>query len=213
MIKFFEQNLTNKSKLALYFNSTASVRELVADLSRSVVSSMLPPESEPVLTKKQFLELYELIKSNFFDQAMLYVVLVEEILLIRYKALKSFKSYKQPIYIESLSDIKKNLDSLVFKGFITAVTVDRLADLVRYLKAITIRLEKLPADPQKDRELMLKLNKLELVYLAKTKNSYNDKADEIRWMFEECRVSLFAQKLKTKFPISIVRIEKALQKI
>jgi ATP-dependent helicase HrpA len=37
--------------------------------------------------------------------------------------------------------------------------------------------------------------------------------DEVRWMVEELRVSVFAQSLGTRFPVSEQRVERALDAI
>jgi ATP-dependent helicase HrpA len=36
----------------------------------------------------------------------------------------------------------------------------------------------------------------------------DERVEELRWMFEELRVSLFAQELGTVYPVSLKRLEK-----
>ena len=43
---------------------------------------------------------------------------------------------------------------------------------------------------------------------AKESGRYDERLEELRWLFEELRISLFAQEVKTAFPISLKRIEK-----
>jgi ATP-dependent helicase HrpA len=44
--------------------------------------------------------------------------------------------------------------------------------------------------------------------LADRKGVVDARLDEFRWLLEELRVSLFAQELKTKQPVSVKRLEK-----
>jgi len=86
-----------------------------------------------------------------------------------------------------------------------------LDDIARYLSAMLRRLEKLQIDPNQDRLKMLELEKvqksLDTVIAQQPKGQPISKAlIQGYWMIEELRVSLFAQNLKTPFPISAKRI-------
>jgi ATP-dependent helicase HrpA len=87
--------------------------------------------------------------------------------------------------------------------------------LLRYLRAIERRLEKLAIDPNRDRVYMLKVHSVESEYkalLAKIPKSQLIPAEvaNIRWMIEELRVSFFAQQLGTPYPISDKRVQSAI---
>ncbi|MBP8191367.1 MAG: DUF3418 domain-containing protein, partial [Aquabacterium sp.] len=82
----------------------------------------------------------------------------------------------------------------------------------RYLKAITLRLDKLKRDPARDAQRLTELRPLDQRYtrrLADLKGVLDARTDEFRWLLEELRVSLFAQELRTPQPVSIKRLEKA----
>ena len=88
-----------------------------------------------------------------------------------------------------------------------------LKELPRYLKAIELRLEKLPGQVQKDRVWSGELGGLWAQYQARaTKHAQEGKRDPqlelYRWWLEEYRVSLFGQQLGTKVPISDKRLSK-----
>ncbi len=63
-----------------------------------------------------------------------------------------------------MSDIKAQIDSLIFRGFVTETGWKRLPDVLRYLKAIERRLEKLPIDPNRDRLHMIKIESVSKDY-------------------------------------------------
>ncbi len=115
--------------------------------------------------------------------------------------------------VHAVGDINHQLATLFAKEFLVRVPILWLQQYQRYLKALLVRLEKLPVQPQKDRELVLALDKLEQ-RLIEYDARWNDFSFEVkhevwqhRFMLQEYRVSLFAQQLKTVFPISGKRIE------
>ncbi len=110
------------------------------------------------------------------------------------------------------TDLRGQLSHLIYKGFLAATPWERLNHLPRYLKAILRRLDKLPND--RDARNMVSLKECWEMYEKRLekhrKESVTDPAlTEIRWMIEELRVSLFAQELKTPYPISVKRLMKA----
>ena len=87
----------------------------------------------------------------------------------------------------------------------------QLQHLPRYLKAITLRLDKLRADPARDAQRLAELRPLEQRWLrrvAEMKGQADARLDEYRWLLEELRVSLFAQELRTPQPVSAKRLDK-----
>jgi ATP-dependent helicase HrpA len=117
----------------------------------------------------------------------------------------------------SLEDVRRQRARLLFPGFVSATGRRRLPDLVRYLRAIERRLEKLRQDPARDRALMATVAVAQEEYEALLRRNPAAVNDEpvraIRWMIEELRVNLFAQNLGTAYPISDQRIFKAIAKL
>jgi ATP-dependent helicase HrpA len=86
-----------------------------------------------------------------------------------------------------------------------------LQHFARYLKAITLRLDKYRADPARDAQRLLELRPQEQRYwrlVAERKGVQDARMLELRWLLEELRVSFFAQELRTPQPVSIKRLEK-----
>ena len=109
-----------------------------------------------------------------------------------------------------LKEIRQHLDSLIYTGFIRDMALSRIRHLPRYLKAISIRLDKLEHDPQKDDRKAAELRPFWQNYWEKrqTEKVVEQAMLDFRWILEEFRVSIFAQELKTAHPISLKRIEK-----
>jgi len=86
----------------------------------------------------------------------------------------------------------------------------------RYLKAITLRLDKWRADPARDAQRLAELRPLEQRHtrrVAEQKGVADARLDEYRWLLEELRVSFFAQELRTPQPVSAKRLDKAWQQL
>jgi ATP-dependent helicase HrpA len=106
-------------------------------------------------------------------------------------------------------DIAEQLGFLIYAGFIHNTPYLQLKALPRYLKAIQYRLDKRINDPQKVQEI----NRYALRYWKDVekrikKERLIPEQEAFRWALEELRVSLFAQQLKTAYPVSVKRMDK-----
>ncbi|WP_348067303.1 ATP-dependent RNA helicase HrpA [Polaromonas sp.] len=112
---------------------------------------------------------------------------------------------------EAAADAAQQLQRLVPKRFLTATPYTQLQHFPRYLKAITLRLEKWRADPARDAARLAELRPQEQRYwrlVAERKGAMDTRLQELRWLLEELRVSFFAQELRTPQPVSIKRLDK-----
>lgn len=113
---------------------------------------------------------------------------------------------------DATADCTQQLQRLMPKNFMAATPWPQLQHYARYLKAITLRLDKYRADPARDAQRMTELKPQEQRYwrlVAERKGAQDARMLEFRWLLEELRVSFFAQELRTPQPVSIKRLEKA----
>jgi ATP-dependent helicase HrpA len=109
------------------------------------------------------------------------------------------------------SDVEQQLARLFPKRFVEQTPGAQLAHYPRYLKAAATRLDKLKADPARDKALMSELGPLQTAYaraVSARKGVADPRLEEFRWLLEELRVSLFAQELRTPMPVSVKRLQK-----
>jgi ATP-dependent helicase HrpA len=112
----------------------------------------------------------------------------------------------------SVLDLRAQLDALVFRGFLQQVPFERLKEYPRYLKAAEQRTEKLFHAAGRDQQRLAELKPLleqlaERQAAARAAERVDPRLDEIRWMLEELRVSLFAQQVGTAYSVSIKRVQ------
>lgn len=121
-------------------------------------------------------------------------------------------------FAEAIADMQQQLSQLIYPGFVRNTGITRLPDLLRYLKALQLRLDKLPRQLPQDQASRLKIAAALRAYQqCCTANPASQPIPEallaVRWMIEELRVSYFAQALGTAYPISEKRIHQALRAI
>ena len=126
------------------------------------------------------------------------------------KTLAALKSAaKHPSGRAAILDIHAQLDALVPPDLLAWIPLTRLEHYPRYLRAAQTRLARAVTDPRKDAEKVAPVAALWATFLAKQQRARDDEvADvrEIRWMFEELRVAVFAPELKTPVPVSAKRL-------
>ena len=110
--------------------------------------------------------------------------------------------------------LRQRLQTLLAPGFATRTSWAQWPRLPIYLKAMTLRLEKYSGNPSRDAAREADIQELEQMWQEKTDSlikqglPISDDLAAFKWMIEELRVSLFAQELKTPYPVSAKRLLK-----
>lgn len=217
-IKYLHEKLPNKAKLGLYFNPYGKVLDLIDDCIACGVDKLIAEFGGPTWQEEGFQQLHEKVRAELNETVVDIAKKVEQILTAVFNINKRLKGRVDMTMALALSDIKAQMNGLVYRGFVTGNGWHKLADTLRYLQAIERRLEKLPVDPHSDRARMVKVEKIQQAWQSwynKLPPVRRDDADvqEVRWMLEELRVSYFAQQLGTPYPVSEKRIQQAMDEI
>lgn len=110
--------------------------------------------------------------------------------------------------------LRQRLQTLLASGFASHTPWAQWPRLPIYLKAMTLRLEKYSSNPARDAAREADIQELEQMWQEKTDSlvkqgqPVSDDLAAFKWMIEELRVSLFAQELKTPYPVSVKRLLK-----
>uniref|UniRef100_UPI0026EDAFF4 DUF3418 domain-containing protein n=1 Tax=Conchiformibius steedae TaxID=153493 RepID=UPI0026EDAFF4 len=108
--------------------------------------------------------------------------------------------------------LRRRVEQLLSAGFAMRTPWAQWQRLPVYLKAMTLRMEKYSANPARDQAREADINQLEqmlndkLQSLTRQNQPVPDELLAFAWQLEELRVSLFAQELKTPYPVSIKRL-------
>ena len=209
-LKYFEKHIPDLQRLSMQFVGFGGAddlrRELVAALlERACLADPLPQDAQAfaacVADARTRLNLVgqELARS------------VAEILAEHAAVVRKLAAART--FAAAAADIDAQLQALMPKRFITATPAARLRHLPRYLKAIGARLDKLRNDPSRDAHKLAELAPLVQAWrrlAAQRRGQADPQLAELRWLLEELRVSLFAQELRTPMPVSVKRLQKAL---
>jgi ATP-dependent helicase HrpA len=198
--------------LALKYAPLGGVDGLREDLVEGGFSDLLERHVLDVRTAGTFEALHTQAARELFAAAVARLKLAEPII----EAQAELKPWLQPPLMGfarvSYDDLREQLEGLLVPGFLRDLPSARLAHYPRYLKAMRLRAERLRQDPAKDQQRMLQVLPFWREYL-KHRAAGSEKLDELRWLIEEWRVSLFAQELKTAEPVSAKRLNRALENL
>ncbi|MEN4824891.1 ATP-dependent RNA helicase HrpA [Pseudomonas sp. P39-UII1] len=212
--KFLRGKLPGLTELGLLYRELGRVEALVEDiLLASLDSCILEGEDTLPRDGAALAGLAERKRGSWAEHAERLARQTLEVLKLWHGLQKRFKGKIDLSQAVALNDIKQQLANLVYPGFVRETPAAWFKELPRYLKAVELRLEKLGSQVQKDRVWSAELSNLWAQYKARAdKHAQEGKRDEqlalYRWLLEEYRVSLFAQQLGTKVPISDKRLSK-----
>ncbi|EHR60488.1 ATP-dependent helicase HrpA [Saccharomonospora cyanea NA-134] len=213
--KYVNRNLSNQSKLVLTRNPHGGVAALVDDCVDCAVDKLMADAGGPAWDERGFAPLLERVRGALNGTVLNVLRAVEDVLRAAHDVEARLQATRGDALAESLDDIRAHLSGLVHAGFVTETGYDRLGDLVRYVRGIERRLDKLPSDPARDVERLRDIAWLRQEYRAALdalppRTDPSPELAEIPWMIEELRVSFFAQTLGTAYPVSLKRVLKAL---
>ena len=195
---------------SLKYAPLGSVDSLREDLVEGGFADLLEQHELDVRTAGAFEALRTQASRELFAVAMQRLELAEPII----EAQAELKPWLQPPLLgfarAGYDDLHEQLDALLVPGFLRELPRSRLAQFPRYLKAMRLRGERLRQDPAKDQQRMLQVMPYWRAYLQH-RAAGTAAPDELRWLIEEWRVSLFAQELKTAEPVSAKRLARALE--
>ena len=211
-------NLPNPVKMAVTQSKYTNLKNLIADASLSIIQSSLANANAGMIFKRsEYDALLESIKSDYEEKTLAKVYEALEALKVNAKLQREISRVSSLSMLQQVSELKQNAASLMGENFISK-SAAHLSDLPRYLQASLIRLQRLEDNLARDTKNAFIIKDLEN-YFENVKASLDKAAlnspalSEIPWMIQELRVSLFAQELGTKYPVSDKRIRSAINNL
>jgi len=206
-IKPIQRSLDGHARLVLTQNPYGSVEALLADCVHCAADALIAAGGGPPRDEAGFAQLTERARVELAEAVRAVVTHVQRILAVAHTVEARLPELTAPALAPAVADVRAQLTTLVGPGFVTATGAPRLPDLTRYLQAIERRLDKLPRDPDRDRDWMHRVETVAQAYRQRRdKVGDGPELQRVRWMIEELRVSYFAQELRTPYPVSDKRI-------
>ena len=217
-LRQLQRALDGRTTLALSHNPHGSLTALLDDCVTAAVDALVTAAGGPVWDEEGYQRVRTLVRERLVATAMRAIDEVRGVLAVWRRVESALAELTAPVLAEGRTDIERHVRSLVGPGFVTEVGVARLPDLVRYLEAVERRIDKLRVDPARDAawtaEVRLVTEEYEAALAALPPGEEpSPKLREIRWMIEELRVSLYAQPMRTKYPVSVKRIQRAIDEL
>ncbi|NQX24929.1 ATP-dependent RNA helicase HrpA [Curtobacterium sp. VKM Ac-2852] len=216
-VSYIQSHLTAQEKLALAASPYPSTAALFDDVLAAVVDAGIR-RAHPdglVFTKAEFEAVRDAVSASVVDTMFTAVSEVAAVLAAQRSAERALKQANSMSLLAALSDMRQQMERLVFPGFVAVAGLDRLRRIRVYLQGIEARVQKLLQNPGRDATWMREV--------TVATDRYTDAGGTFppavgahpelvhaRWMLEEFRLSLFAQELGTAETVSLQRITKAL---
>jgi ATP-dependent helicase HrpA len=210
-VKYLQKNLPGIKTACLHYVSIGKCDELTTSIISAAVNASLLGGQPLPRTREQFAGLAERARVDLIESGNRFAKLVGETLAAYHRINKQLKGAVPPQWLNSVADIREQLEHLLPPGFAAQTPLEWLEQMPRYLQALERRLEKLRSSPERDRALLLEMQPLWQRFWRRCEaaDSCRDEGlQRFRWLLEELRVSLFAQELGTVERVSVPRLEK-----
>ena len=216
-MKQLEKSLPNFNQYALQLRNVMSVEDLKEDMLTAIADRAFVGDDDLPRTNTEFMKLKQRARTRLPAVTdglcrMVNMIAIEYSLLVIQQA-------KMPATVNRLKrDVESQIGWLVHKNCFSQTPWEHIAHLPRYLKALRLRIEKQPSNPERDGKNAASVGFLWQNWEAAMEKQRklegaSQALQDFRWLIEELRVSLFAQELKTPFPVSIKRLEKSWEEL
>jgi ATP-dependent helicase HrpA len=212
-MKQLEKGLPGFNQYALLLRNLISPDALREDMLTAITDRAFIGEDDLPRTNAEFMTLKQRARTRLPAVVEASARLAQSIA-VEYQEL----TQKLSSLPNAMSRIKKEAEvqlALLLPGhFLSQTPWERLQHLPRYLKALKLRLEKYPNSVERDTRHAQELARLWLRWSERVETKRKAGEDiepalaDFRWLLEELKVSLFAQELKTPFPVSVKRLDK-----
>ncbi len=218
-VRAVAKGLSPATRLALQFNPDGEIADLVADCADAAADELIAAGGGPPRDPEGFTALVTTAREQLLPLTTDTVRRVEAVLTqAREVAIAIGAAPGRRVPDAAIADLRRQMGGLLHGGFVAGAGRRRLPDVVRYLRAMAHRLEKLPANAARDALWMQQVAAVtaefeQLRGQVPATGTPDDPVARIRWMIEELRVGLFAQTIGTPRAISEQRVYKAIDQL
>jgi len=216
--KQLARDLPKFQQMTLHYVGLGTQEALREDLLNVILDRAFLTDQPLPRNRESFDALVERGKARLFAVRAEICETAAVILAAYHEVRRLLTADESSVWAEALADVREQLARLVYPGFLSQTPPEWLPHLPRYLRAISVRLQKLKHAPDKDRQRSGDIVRLSALWRRRAeRNALDEKHDpellRFRWLLEELRVSQFAQELKTVAPVSVKRLEEHWAKV
>jgi ATP-dependent helicase HrpA len=207
-----QHGLTREAQLA--WSAVGGLDDLLADLAGRCLEDTVGAVND-VRDAGAFDALCERVRAGLGPALRSNAAALNELLPLHSRIARDLAGALEERQPQACADIRSQLEDLVYPGFLSDLEADRLQHYPRYFRAIEERLRQLEQDPARDAQRLALVEPWWHRYLDALAGgaAYDERMDEYRWLIEEYRVSLFAQRLGTKAKVSEKRLADAWNRV
>lgn len=217
-MKQLEKGLPGFNQYALLLRAVMNPDQLREDMLQAIADRAFIAEDELPRTNAEFMQLKTRARTRL---PAVTEALTRQAQLIanEYQVLTAQLQKMTPVTQKIKRESEQQLQGLLYSGFFSRTPWEQLPHLPRYLKAIKMRIDKYPTGIERDSRHAQALAQIEqrwqqkVEQLRKAHLPVTTRLQEFAWQLQELRVSLFAQELRTPYPVSIKRLEKLWQEM
>jgi ATP-dependent helicase HrpA len=212
------RGLDNAARLALSRTPHGSLPALLDDCVTASVDALITAAGGPPWDEASYGRLLAATRAKLESTTVRVLDAVRAVLTAWHRVQARLGDLTAPVLAAGRRDLVRQVDALIGPGFVTTAGTARLGDLARYLQAVELRIDKLRADPTRDAQWTAEVRVVADEYAAELAAlpagvEPSPELQEIRWMVEELRVALFAHPMRTRYPVSVKRIQKAIDEL
>lgn len=213
-VKYLNKNLPNIQKICMRYTNIGHCDDLKLSIIDASIENTFFSDKVSIKNKERFEKKLLEGSGEFINNANKICEILSDVFESYSDIQKQMKKNIKPNWLQNLADIQSQLDHLIYEDFLYYTPIEYFYHYPRYLQAIQNRLDKLPQSSERDRQHTNMLAPYWERFVELNDEHYENPVFTLyRWMLEEYRVSLFAQGLKTKIPISEKRIENQWQEV
>ncbi|MBO0823967.1 MAG: ATP-dependent RNA helicase HrpA, partial [Actinobacteria bacterium] len=215
-VRSIASRLPMAEKMALSSHPYRGAAAMLDDCASAAVDEIITDAGGPAWDAAGFARLVDTTRDRLAPTTARVVQVVAGVLAEAHEIEISLSGARPVPAVESaLADMRAQLGGLIYPGFIAATGSRRLPDLVRYLRAMLRRLDKIAGEPTRDAERMAVIHRVADAYAALLRalppeGQARADVQAVRWLIEELRVSLFAQVIGTPMTVSEKRVMAAI---
>ena len=215
-LKYLVRNLPGIDVLCLRFASFGKSDVLKRDIVDASVDMAFIHDKPLPRTREDFNQMLDAHKNDLVTHANYICDQLARAFEIHREVAKRMSGSVSLSWVEAVADIKDQVAHLIYPGFVVGTPPARLPRLPIYFKAVAKRLESLDREPDRDRrrraEVLPVWEQIKEA-LPQSNPGIRSEVEQLRWLMEELRVSIYAQELGAADKISVGKLEARLEKL